>query len=146
MHRLESFRRGFNGKPNNCREIFLWKFIHFVFSLAILKVQKFPKRSILTYLDILTHNSPLIQARFFPSSISFSIDFFLVSKELEIRKVIEFVRCVGILIVRKCQKTAGNFDFFLIFQLLFLQFLTMFVASRSQSKVVCFWSLRFKMD
>ena len=60
--------------------------------------------------------------------------------------MIDFVLFIGILIVRKCQKTAVKFEVFLIVQLTFFQLLTLFLAPKSQPKKFCFWTLQFEID
>ena len=73
---------------------------------------------ILFYPDFQKQNSPLIQTGFLAPGIKASSTFVLV-KELWSQKVIDFVPCVGISIVGKCQMTAISFDSFPKFQLTF---------------------------
>ena len=63
-----------------CRDIYQW--IKLAFRAGILVVQKFPKLFTSFHFDFQTHNSPLLDTRFLPSSIKVSVDNFLVVEEL----------------------------------------------------------------
>ena len=121
FHRLDTFRQTLNRNLTTCTHVSLYITNDFALYVGILEVQEFPEIFILTDLDIQTQKARLLKTRFLPSSIKVSMDNFSVVERLRNEKVIAFVPCVGILIVRKCQRTAVNLDIFQIFQLTFLQ-------------------------
>ena len=92
----------------------------------------------LFYFDFQTQDFPLLKTRFLSSCIKVTIDTFLVVWELWNQKVIDFVPCVGNLIDRKCQRTAGNFDMFPIYQLTILLICWLFFLLRYQFEAFCF--------
>ena len=115
---LYYFRQGLNRKPNTYRgSLFEKRSISFFASNCKSKKSQLFQFSFTSMFKLIFLR--YFRLDIFSQSSSLNRQIFAV-QEFWVQKVIDFVLCVGSLILRKCQRTAVYFDTFPIFQITFL--------------------------
>ena len=99
-------------KTHYLQRRFFWKNSPFLSLRSNSICPKFPENFHFVSPRFQNHNPPLLQSTFHPSKITVLIDNVSVAWELWIQEEIDFFLFIGLLIVRECQRTAFNCDFF----------------------------------